>query len=107
MEDDSDDSNVDYGGGSSHEEGNNISSWYRNHSCGIFAKIAPAFYPCFRNLPEPKLKDSGLTFLVDEISRQPSIYSVTCLFVCLFVLAIILMRECDEEVRMVQKTCTI
>lgn len=94
---------MDYGGGSSHEEGNNISSWQGNHSCGILAKILPSFYPCFWNLLEPKLKDSGLTFLVDEISRQPSIYSV----MSLFVLAIILMQACNEEVRMLQKTCTV
>ena len=104
MEDNSDDSNVNYGGGSFHEEENNISSWQRDHFCGILAKIVPAFYPCFRNLPEVKLKDRSLSFLVDEISRQPSIYSVMSLFVCLFVLAIILMQACNKEVRMLQKT---
>ena len=98
---------MNYKGGSSHEEGNNISSWHRDHSCGILAKIVPAFYPCFRNLPGVKLKDSSLSFLVDEISRQPSIYSVMSLFVCLFVLANILMQACNEEVRMVQRTCTV
>ena len=40
-----------------------------------------AFWPCPKNLPEPKFKSNGLISLVEEISRQPTIDSVPWLLV--------------------------
>lgn len=55
----------------------------RGHSCDILTKKKneAAFFPCPRNLPEVKLRSIGLISLVEEISRQPYIDSITWLLV--------------------------
>lgn len=46
--------------------------------CDILAKDVAAFCPCLiKNLPEAKFKSNDLISLVEDISRQPNIDSVT------------------------------
>lgn len=53
-------------------DGNNISNWVRNYAYDSLTKNVSAFCPCLKNLPEAKLKSSGLASLAEEISRQPN-----------------------------------
>lgn len=50
-------------------EGKNISNCPRDHSCAILAKNMAAFCPYPKNLPEAKLKSSGLMALAEVIVR--------------------------------------
>lgn len=71
-------------------EENNIS----NRARGLFlilVKSMALFCPHSKNFPEAKLRSNGLTSLVEEISRQFRIASITELLV------IILMQDYNEE----------
>lgn len=60
------------GGSYDVSEGNNTSNQARNYAYDTLAKNVAAFCPCPKNLPEAKLKGSGLLSLAEEISRQPN-----------------------------------
>lgn len=46
-------------------EGNSIGNWTRDISYDALVKDVVAFCPCPKNLPEGKLKSSGLISLVE------------------------------------------
>ena len=58
-------------------EENDISNFGRDHSYDSLAKSVASFCPYPKNLLEDKLETNGLISLVEEISRQINIGSVT------------------------------
>lgn len=51
----------------------------KNYSCYILVRKMAAICPCLKSLPDFKVKSFGLITLVEEISKQPSIDSVSWL----------------------------
>jgi hypothetical protein len=50
----------------------NFNMCHKDCFCGILVKNVTTFYPCFKSLPEAKVKRFGLMALTKEISKQPS-----------------------------------
>ena len=50
----------------------------------MLKKVA-AFCPCSKNLPKAEVNNFGLTPLAEEISKHPSIDSVVCILVFMFI----------------------
>lgn len=60
-------------------ENSNISNWARDNSIFNLGKNMAIFCLYPKNLIEFKLKSNGLNYLMEEISRQSNIDSVTVL----------------------------
>ena len=63
----------------------NVSMWSKNRSCDILVKNVTIFCPCPKSLPKSKVKQFGLSSLAEEISEEPSIYSVLWLVLVMLI----------------------
>lgn len=74
---------------------NNIINWDRDHSHNILPENVVILFPCPKNLPKAKLKNSGLISL-EEISRRPLYLKNQCSFILssIFILCLVWAISC-------------